>query len=144
MYKKILVPLDGSSLAEGVLPQVEYLAGLTEAEVCLLRVVTVHSFPGVDRTEAEVRLKEEAEAYLEEVAGRLQDKGVATSVHLRFGGEAEEILDHAREVDLVAMSTHGRTGVGRWVLGSVADRVVSHCPCPVLLGRCGDEGVCSV
>ncbi|GAB4271608.1 MAG: universal stress protein [Deferrisomatales bacterium] len=138
MYKKILVPLDGSPLAEGVLPQVEYLAKLTGAEVCVLRVVRVHTFPGVDPTEAEYALKEQAESYLAGVAGRLRDKGLEVSVHLRFGHEAEEILDQARDADLVAMSTHGRTGLGRWAMGGVAERVLRHCPVPVLLCRSGE------
>jgi nucleotide-binding universal stress UspA family protein len=142
MFNKILVPLDGSSLAEGILPQVEYVAELTGAEVCLLRVAYVHALPGVDPTELEVKVVEEAETYLQGIADDLEEKGLKTSVHVRYGHVAEEILEQANRADLVAMTTHGRTGLRRWALGSVADRVLNHCPKPVLLCRCGEEGQC--
>ena len=135
MYKKILVALDGSSLAECVMGQVEELARLTGAEICLLRVGYVTTFPGVDITDAEVKVMEEAETYLNEMAARLKKKGMNASVHVRFGQAADEILEQAKGVDLVAMSTHGRSGFGRWAMGSVADRVMRRCPKPFLLCR---------
>jgi nucleotide-binding universal stress UspA family protein len=135
VYAKILVTLDGSSLAECTLGQVGQLARLTGAEICLLRVGYVTTFPGVDMTDAEVKVIEEAESYLNTIAARLQKQGLNASVHVRFGHAVDEILEQAKDVDLVAMSTHGRSGFGRWALGSVADRVMRRCPKPVLLCR---------
>ena len=139
MYKNVLVPLDGSSLAEKILPQVTELAGLTGAEVSLLRVVLAHTFPGADPTDAQVEVVREAEEYLAGVAEQL--KGLQVSTHVRYGHDADEILNHAErdEIDLIAMSTHGRTGVGRFIMGSVADRVLRHSSKPVLLMRAKQE-----
>jgi nucleotide-binding universal stress UspA family protein len=79
----------------------------------------------------------EAEEYLQELEKGLLAEGFRTSVHVRYGHDAAEILEHANQddVDLVAMSTHGRSGLGRWTLGSVAERVVRHSAKPVLLVR---------
>ncbi|MBW2618157.1 MAG: universal stress protein [Deltaproteobacteria bacterium] len=135
MYKKILVPLDGSPVAEQILPEVKELAKLTGAEIQLLRVTLVHVLPGADPTDKEVIAVREAEKYLEEIQAGLEKEGLNASVHVRYGHDAGEILDHSQKVDLVAMCTHGRTGLGRWTLGSVAERVVRHSGKPVLLVR---------
>jgi nucleotide-binding universal stress UspA family protein len=137
MYRKILVPLDGSPLAEKILDQVRGLARLTGAEICLLRAVLVHTLPGIDATERQVEAVREAEEYLQELEKGLLAEGFRTSVHVRYGHDAAEILEHAGQddVDLVAMSTHGRSGLDRWTLGSVAERVVRHSAKPVLLVR---------
>jgi len=137
MVKKILVPLDGSPLAEAILPQVTELTTPLRAEVLLLRVALVHAFPGVDRMEEEVRVIHEAEAYLAALAGKLAAEGIHVRTAVRYGKAAEEILDHieANEVDLVAMSTHGRSGLSRLVMGSVAEEVVRNAGVPVLLVR---------
>ena len=135
MYKKILVPLDGSPVAEQILSEVKELAKLAGAEIQLLRVVLVHTLPGADPTDKEVIAVREAEKYLEEIQSRLEKEGFDSSVHVRYGHDAGEILDHSKQVDLVAMSTHGRTGLGRWALGSVAERVMRHSDKPVLLVR---------
>jgi nucleotide-binding universal stress UspA family protein len=142
MYRKILVPLDGSHMAEEVLPQVRDLARLTGAEICLLRVVLVHALPGADPTERQVEAVREAEDYLEGIRQRLEKQGFKTSVHVRYGHDAMEILEQAQQedIDLVTMSTHGRTGLGRWALGSVSERVLRHSPKPVLLVRVGKGG----
>ncbi len=138
-YRKILVPLDGSDCAEGVLPYVEDLASDLKASVSLLRVAFAHTFPGADQTEAEVAVVREAEKYLAKVEEVLKAKGFRVDSHVRYGNDAEEILDHAfqNDVDLIAMSTHGRSGLGRWMLGSVAEKVLRHAPKPVFLVRCG-------
>jgi nucleotide-binding universal stress UspA family protein len=135
---RILVPLDGSKCAETVLSKVEKLAVDLRAGVCLLRVAYAHSFPGVDPTDAEVKVVREAEDYLKTVEERLKSKGLKVDSHVRYGNEAEEILDHAamKDIDLVAMSTHGRSGVGRWLLGSVAEKILRHSPKPIFLVRC--------
>jgi len=137
MYNKILVPLDGSEVAEKILGQVVDLARLTGAEIVLLRVALARTFPGADPTDKQVEVVDRAEKYLAGVKEKLEKEGLKVSVHVRYGHDAGEILEHAQEVDLVAMSTHGRTGLGRWALGSVAERVLRHSPKPVLLVRAG-------
>jgi nucleotide-binding universal stress UspA family protein len=141
MMKRILVPLDGSSLAEAVLPQVQELAKALGAELFLVRAAVAHVFPGADPSEEEIDVVRKAEEYVTEVAGRLRDAGIPIHTAVRYGEAAEEILEHIRDnaVDLVAMSTHGRSGLSRLVLGSVAEQVVRHAPVPVLLMRARGE-----
>ncbi|MBI4841659.1 MAG: universal stress protein [candidate division NC10 bacterium] len=137
MFTRILVPLDGSPLAEAILPEVVDLARLHGAEVLLLRVALVHALPSVDQTEAQVRAVEEAEGYLAEIERRLAAQGLPVRGAVRYGRAVEEILDHAQwqRADLIAMSTHGRSGIQRFMLGSVAEAVVRAAPVPVLLLR---------
>jgi nucleotide-binding universal stress UspA family protein len=137
MLTRILVPLDGSALAEKILPEVIELAGLRGAEVLLLRVVHAHTFPGTDPVEAQVQAVDEAQAYLARLEARLVSHGLSVRTAVRYGHAAEEILDHAKASDatLLAMSTHGRSGLRRFMLGSVAEAVVRHAPIPVLLIR---------
>lgn len=137
MFRRILVPLDGSALAEAVLPRVTELAKSLGAEVLLLRVAIAHVFPGVDPTEEEVRVVRGAEEYVEAMAGKLAEKGIPVRAAVRYGKPAAEIIEHiaANEVDLVAMSTHGRSGLSRLVMGSVAEEVVRNAEVPVLLWR---------
>ena len=137
MFGKILVPLDGSPLAEAILPQVTELARVHGAELILLRVALAHGFPGADPTEAQLEAVREGEKYLEGVEKELASRGLRASRVVRYGHAAEEILDHAAfgGIDLIAMSTHGRTGVGRWVLGSVAEKVLRASSTPLLLLR---------
>ena len=137
MYKKILVPLDGSALAEGILPQVSDLARVHGAQVLLLRVGFALVFPGTDPAEAQLGTIVEAEGYIEEIRKRMAAEGIQAETAVRYGFPAEEILTHARRngVDLIAMATHGRTGPARWVLGSVAEQVLRHADVPVLLFR---------
>jgi nucleotide-binding universal stress UspA family protein len=136
--ERILVPLDGSKCAENILPKVEKLATDLKAKICLLRVARAHTFPGVDPTDAEVKVVREAEEYVGRIQESLKAKGFDVDWHVRYGDEAEEILDHIgqKEVDLVAMSTHGRSGVKRFLLGSVAEKLLRHSPKPVFLVRC--------
>jgi nucleotide-binding universal stress UspA family protein len=137
-YKKILVPLDGSQCAENIIPAVEKLATDFKADISLLRVAFAHTFPGMDPTEAEVKVIREAEEYLKGVEDRLKAKGFNVDSHIRYGRDAEEILNHAaqKDVDLVAMSSHGNGGVRRFFLGSVAEKVLHHSPKPIFLVRC--------
>jgi nucleotide-binding universal stress UspA family protein len=137
VFACILVPLDGSTVAEAILPQVTELATLHGAEVVLLRVALAHAFRGTDQTDAQVQAVQEAEAYLAGVVERLLASGIKAQSVVRYGHAAEEILDHAEtgDVDLIAMSTHGRSGVRRWMLGSVAEKVLRAAPVPVLLVR---------
>src|SRR5512138_3637244 len=112
MFLRILVPLDGSPLAEDVMPRVLALAALHRAQVLLLRVALAHTFPGTDPTESQVQAVSEATAYLDEVRQRFDGDGVAIATAVRYGHAAQEILDHvdANQVDLIAMATHGRSG----------------------------------
>ena len=141
MFKRILVPLDGSPVAEAVLPQVQELVKALGAELFLMRAAYAHVFPGVDPTEGEVEVVQKAEAYLADVAGRLGREGIRVHTAVRYGDAADEILHHIGDnaVGLVAMSTHGRTGLSHLVLGSVAEKVVRHATVPVLLVRAGDR-----
>lgn len=142
MFKKILVPLDGSELASKILPEVEDLARSQQAEVILL---TVGHIPGLAMIaeespslveEALNAFKKTAEKNLVDTAHALNAKGLQTKWVYREGLPAQEILKYANEVacDLIAMATHGRGEVA-WVLGSVAEKVVSHSTVPVLLMR---------
>ena len=136
MYKRILVTLDGSETAEQILPHVEALNS-GGREIHLLRVAMAHTVPGVDPTEAQITVVKEAEDYLKQVEERLRKKGLKVESHVRYGHAADEILDHAEywKFDLIAMTTHGRSGVGRWVLGSVTEKVVRGSSTPVLVVR---------
>jgi nucleotide-binding universal stress UspA family protein len=137
-FERILVPLDGSECAEIVLPKVEKLATDLKASVALLRVAYAHTFPGADPTEAEVKVVREAEEYLRKIEERLKAKGFKVDSHVRYGNDADEILDHAaqKDIDFIAMTTHGRSGVKRFLLGSVAEKILRHSPKPIFLVRC--------
>ena len=147
MYEKILVPLDGSELAESVLPHVETIArGCSVVEIVLLRVCEAPSiladYPeGKDKSwEKHVgRMKTNAQKqcniYLGEVEKQLRDKGFNVKTASVLGKPAEEIVDYAAKngVDLIIMASHGRAGVSRWAYGSVADKVLRSSCVPVLL-----------
>ncbi len=142
--KTILVPLDGSPLAELVLPHVAEVAKAMKLEVVLLRVYSmpVQGYTGEgfapDYTQLTESIREETKSYLEGKVEQLQGEGLDRVSYVMLGGEAAgEVIDMARETpdSLMAMCTHGRSGVGRWVMGSVTDRVVRHGGDPVLVIR---------
>jgi nucleotide-binding universal stress UspA family protein len=146
MFKKILVPLDGSETSEAVLPHVVALANCTGAQVVLLRVVTQPMYEtvfGDTLLSHTVPLPEEtgsrahAEGYLQRVAFDFFHNSKNVTYEVTSGPVAETILDFAVgiEADLIAMSTHGRSGLARMVIGSVADEVVRRSHLPVLLVR---------
>jgi nucleotide-binding universal stress UspA family protein len=142
MYRKILVPLDGSKVAEGVLPHAKELAYSEGAELILLTVGAnpaldfAFSDPGLAQRSVQEQ-EERSKKYITEIESQLQEAGFKTSTLLRAGSVAEVILGVAEElqVDVIAMSTHGRTGPARWLLGSVAERVIHNSKVPVLLIR---------
>ncbi len=136
--ERILVPLDGSKCAETVIPRVEELIAGKNRGICLLRVASAATFPGVDPTEAQVKVVREAEEYLKGLEDDLRARGLDVDTHVRYGNDADEILDHSaqKEIDLIAMSTHGRSGIKRFLLGSVAEKVLRHAAKPVFLVRC--------
>jgi nucleotide-binding universal stress UspA family protein len=134
----ILVPLDGSALAEAALPRAIELARVAEARVLLLRAAAAHTLPGLDPTAAQVRVVEEAERYLAEVAERLGTLGVpGVETSTWYGPPATAILEaiQLRRPDLIVMTTHGRSGVERLIFGSVAESVLRGTTTPILLIR---------
>jgi len=141
MFKKILVPLDGSTWSEAVLPHVRVLAREQQAEVDLLRISTaaLHVYSEVPFNYAELIERDIADCkrYVEAIAESLRKEGITVVTSVVDGYVAEAILDFAEQnkVDLIAMSTHGRSGVRRMLLGSTADRVVHGARTPVLLVR---------
>ncbi len=139
MYNKILAPMDGSEFSECALSHLEAVAtGCHVPEVVLLRVVEpFHQVAEVGEDfmrKAEKGALESAKSYLSEVADRLGKAGVKTSTVVLQGQAADEILDYAKKnkIDLIVMSTHGRSGVARWTMGSVADKIVRHSRAAVL------------
>jgi nucleotide-binding universal stress UspA family protein len=142
----VILPLDGSHLAEKIFPQVVYLANRLKLEVVLIRtyalpttgyfMATGVSPPDIGRMGA--KIKEEVTSYLQAKVEQLQAEGIEKASFLAVEGNGpEEIIDLAQRTSdsLVAMSTHGRSGMGRWVMGSVTDRVVCYCGDPVLVIR---------
>jgi nucleotide-binding universal stress UspA family protein len=147
MFRRILVPLDGSELAERALPYAQGLARELNSELILLRVVNCvdlassQAFTGFLPAEVfDAAIEDErqtAAEYLARLAERLQADGLATQWVVRSGDPAGEIVEYGKmaQIDLVVMSTHGRSGLSRWVYGSVADRVLRGGTLPVLLIR---------
>ncbi len=141
MYKKILVPLDGSEVAEGVLPHARALACRDGAEITLLRVAVnpaiEYSFAAPAAVQVAQELAGRSIRYLAQIEEQFRVEGFRVSSLVRQGAVAEGILRTAIEIgaDVIAMSTHGRSGPERWLLGSVADRVVRSSSVPVLLIR---------
>jgi len=153
MYKKIMVPLDGSKLAESVLPHVEAIAkGINAEEVILVGVTErypsyILSYRPItdyrQSTEEEFvpeavgKMEKQAQKYLNRVAKRLEAKGIKTETLVLLGDPAEEITLNAElyRVDLIIMASHGRSGISRWTHGSVADKVFRASSVPVLMVR---------
>ena len=147
MYKKILAPLDGSELSEAALAHARSLAQCMGAEIMLLRVVDSPLYwadPSADTTymaallDGMQAMRQAATTYLEMIALELRKAGLNVTTAVEEGGvAADDILDYAHiaQADLIVMSTHGRSGIQRWLLGSVADKVVHGAKIPVLLIR---------
>jgi nucleotide-binding universal stress UspA family protein len=142
---RVLVPLDGSPLAEMALPMaIRLLSDKPDATLILLRAAEARALPGIDPTDAQVAVIREADAYLKGVAVRLRDadvRRVRTSVW--YGAAAAAIVDGARASDasLIVMTTHGRSGLGRLLLGSVAESVLRGTETPILRVRADDATV---
>lgn len=145
MFQRIVVPLDGSKLAEEALPAAEELARLTHAPMLLLRVVDFTRLEqygpyGLALEYASVEpvlAAERAEAvrYLEDVQRQLTTKGLSVAFAVRSGPVARELVAATQPGDVVVMASHGRGGLSRWLLGSVAEDVVRHAPVPVMIVR---------
>jgi nucleotide-binding universal stress UspA family protein len=142
-FKRILVPLDGSAVAEAALPFVERLARQLRAKLLLEQVVlpaTAYAGVFIPSTVSVLEeIKAGAREYLERIAKGARRAGVTAGISIDVGYVAEALLEaaKARKADLIALSTHGRSGPERWIMGSVADAVVRHAelPCLVLPAR---------
>lgn len=144
MYKKLLVPLDGSEFAEGSL---EYARAIAEtdkgAEIVLLRVMEpdpqLADIGGVSSEQwyrdAQTKVQAKIKEYASTVANKLKKEGLKARGIVRSGRAADEILGYAKsnQVDLIVMRTHGRSGISRWVLGSMADKVLHRSAVPLLI-----------
>ena len=147
MYDKIVIPVDGSELAECVLPYIENIVNHGGVkEIVFLRVIEsfTASIAGADfimgeeeSTSLQNRHEVAARNYLDQLIGRLQYDTVTVSGEVITGKAAENIADFASHqgADLLIMATHGRSGVSRWVMGSVAERVIRWSCVPVLIVR---------
>ena len=142
MYNKILVPLDGSDLATRSLVQAEKMAKCFGSEIVLFEVVPFMPIYGspelVTPLIIDEKQKESAEKYLSNVAEELKRKGFKAGYVVKTGQQvALEIIDFAKGngIDLIIMCTHGRSGITRWVLGSVALKVLTRAETPILLMR---------
>jgi nucleotide-binding universal stress UspA family protein len=134
MFERILVPLDGSELAESVLHQVARLLRRKDAEVLLLRVVTLPPAVEGDVGTPLEALWSRATEYIQAMEQRLSAQGSRVRAKVVEGFAADQILEVAKNehATMIAMSTHGRTGLARWVFGSVAEKVLRASPIPVL------------
>ena len=145
MYKRVLIPLDRSSLAEQALPHAIAQARHFQAELILLRVL--EPFPHVrglslgDLERVEQQANTWAREYLERLADEIRQQGIPVQPVIIDGRPHVEIPQFAEtnQVDLIVMSTRGQSGLSRWLMGSVADRVVRGANVPVLLVRAAKE-----
>jgi nucleotide-binding universal stress UspA family protein len=144
MYNKILVPLDGSELAECVLPHVESIVkGSNTNSIVFIRVVEPVVLPVADGeyfssnvwTQIESQEKATAVNYLNDIVNRVQYEGINVEAKVILGRVAESIIDYAvkNDIDLIIIATHGRSGVNRWLRGSVANRVLHAVRSPILI-----------
>ena len=142
MFKKVLVPLDGSEVSESILPQVISIAKPSNAKVVLFQAhepiePPVREVMGEDiAAKLDTVTREDTQAYLSKIAGDLSNQGIKAEIVIAKGKPAEAIIQYAtiHAIDLIVMATHGRSGISRWAFGSVAEKVLRQSPVPVLLG----------
>ncbi len=143
MYKRILVPLDGSELAERVIPYAVSIANAMSSQVSLLRIFDSVPEQWADPTHGRYldqltsSFRNEAVNYLERIATPLRREGITVTCSAHEGNPSELIINESsQEADtLIAMSTHGRSGINRWVMGSVTDKVLHGVNEPLLIVR---------
>ena len=148
MYQRIIVPLDGSELAETALSEAQEMTRLTGAPIRLLRVIdpvqtqwygTVAAAMDYAAVQAVIDSEKiEATTYLQAVAKRMSDAGIAVQTEMRQGQVTRAIVEAAQPGDMIVMASHGRSGISRWLLGSVAEDVLRHASVPVLLVRAAE------
>jgi nucleotide-binding universal stress UspA family protein len=144
LIKRILVPLDGSTVGAAAIPYTEALALALDAEIVLLHsmqpAALAFAFPETGTPMQIVgneSSKTAAAAYLDGIKRELSRKGLKVSAAVVMGSAPDQIIDYANAntIDLIAMSSHGRTGFGRWVFGSVTDKILHAGDTPVLVVR---------
>ena len=140
MFFKILVPLDGSSSSEAALKSASFMARAFQSEIKLVTVedVPMPIYPGEVNAELIDQLRKDADAYLQARAHELRQEGCCvTTVQLPPGPIAQRILDEVKKerTDLIMVGSHGRSGISRVLLGSVAEHLARHAPCPVMIIR---------
>ena len=146
MYEKVLVPLDGSELSECVFPHVkDFIEGCQVGYVVFVRVVEPATISGhgdyaispETLEEMESARKLAAKDYLDQVVKRFQHEETALHSEVLYGRAAESLAEYTKEndIDLIVIATHGRSGITRWVRGSVADKVLRFSNVPVLMVR---------
>lgn len=145
MYEEILVPQDGSEMAEAAIPHAEALAKAFGSRVTIIYViepVSIYPQPGIIGPVISVPMdteqeKENLRGYLEKSVESLKKDGVDARYVIEEGDAALRIIDYSHEtgINLIIMTTHGRSGIARWVYGSVADKVLRESKLPVLLIR---------
>ena len=153
MFTRILVPLDGSELAERALPLARSIRQSSNATIHLVQAVSRLPEAEAGRSGDSIQIAElerdaarrlvearitRGKEYIGRVAAQLEKAGIEVATALLEGGAAENIVDYTREhgIDLVVMSTHGFGGLKRLLLGSVTDRVIRSCEVPVLVVPC--------
>jgi nucleotide-binding universal stress UspA family protein len=151
MYRRIIVTLDGSELSERALPEAERLARVTGSPIHLLQVVDPTQIPwygqygmAMEFAAVEESLGAErtrAEEHLAEIVSGLEKRGVHADIEVRRGSAAKEIAEAAQPGDLLVMASHGRSGLSRWFLGSVAEAVLRHATVPILLIKAPVEAI---
>jgi nucleotide-binding universal stress UspA family protein len=145
LVQQILVPLDGSALAERALPEAQRLASINNAQILLVRVLQaldeeskriLFASPAIANDALE-RERSAAEQYLQGIATRLQASGVVAECEVRFGDPVPTILQVAdeKQVSLIVMTTHGHTAIKQWFYGSVANKILRGAQCPILMVR---------
>ena len=148
MYKRILVPLDGSELAECALPHAGEIASKCGADIILVSVTErIKGYRPVEEfgsslgeklvPEAGGKLEEQGQKYLNRIAKGLESKGIKVQTEMLMGNPAEELIIYAKtgNCDLVIMASHGRSGPSRWTHGSVAEKVIRSNFAPLLIVR---------
>lgn len=139
MFKRILVPLDGSSTAEEAIPHALTFVNLSGAKLVLLRILEpfppVRSMSPADLKMVKQRAREWAEDYFERISIDLQKQGISHETEILEGRASVMIEKFAEEndIDLIVLASRGHTGLTRWLMGSVADRVIRGATVPVLL-----------
>ena len=135
---RVLVPLDGSALAEAAIDTALDLSGGSPSTLVLLRAAEAHTLPGADPTDEQVAVVRDAESYLARITQRLAQRGI-TNVEsaVWYGPAAAAVIEGARlkKADLIVMSTHGRSGLGRLIMGSVTESVLRGTTAPICVVR---------
>jgi nucleotide-binding universal stress UspA family protein len=135
---RILVPLDGSELAEAAIARAVEAAATQPSSLMLMRAAEARTLPGTDAIDAQIEAVREAETYLASVKAQLEKQGVQkVEANVWYGPAASAIIEAAQmyKPDLIVMSTHGRSGLGRLIFGSVAESVLRGTTIPILLIR---------